>query len=161
MKRPYYIGLSLFIVIVMLIADQLTKWVIVTQMTVGESFTVVPNFLSITSHRNDGAAWGILSGQMIFFYLITIVIIIALIVFYFKEAKDHMMMQVAISLLLAGAFGNFIDRVMNGEVVDFVDTILFGYDFPIFNIADASLTIGVGLLVVILLTDKTKEKKKV
>ena len=161
MKRPYYIGLSLFIVIVMLIADQLTKWVIVTQMTVGESFTVVPNFLSITSHRNDGAAWGILSGQMIFFYLITIVIIIALIVFYFKEAKDHMMMQVAISLLLAGAFGNFIDRVMNGEVVDFVDTIIFGYDFPIFNIADASLTIGVGLLVVILLTDKTKEKKKV
>ncbi|KIX90984.1 signal peptidase II [Staphylococcus microti] len=161
MKRPYYIGLSLFILIVMLIADQLSKWVIATQMTIGESFTVIPNFLSITSHRNDGAAWGILSGQMIFFYLITIVIIIALIVFYFKEAKDHMMMQVAISLLLAGALGNFIDRVMNGEVVDFVDTILFGYDFPIFNIADASLTIGVGLLVIILLTDKTKEKKKV
>ena len=50
-------------------------------------------------------------------------------------------MQVAISLLFAGALGNFIDRVLHGEVVDFIDTNIFGYDFPIFNIADSSLTI--------------------
>ncbi|UXR70327.1 signal peptidase II [Staphylococcus sp. IVB6246] len=161
MKRHYYIGLSLTILIIVLIADQLTKWVIATQMTIGESFNVIPNFLSITSHRNDGAAWGILSGQMYFFYLITIVIIIALIVFYIKEAKDHMLMQVAISLLLGGAIGNFIDRLLNGQVVDFVDTNIFGYDFPIFNIADASLTIGVVILVIILLTDKSNDKRKV
>ncbi|UXR77030.1 MULTISPECIES: signal peptidase II [unclassified Staphylococcus] len=161
MKRHYYIGLSLTILIIVLIADQLTKWVIATQMMIGESFNVIPNFLSITSHRNDGAAWGILSGQMYFFYLITIVIIIALIVFYIKEAKDHMLMQVAISLLLGGAIGNFIDRLLNGQVVDFVDTNIFGYDFPIFNIADASLTIGVVILVIILLTDKSNDKRKV
>ncbi|MCS4486193.1 signal peptidase II [Staphylococcus americanisciuri] len=161
MKRHYYIGLSLFIFIAVLIADQLTKWVVATKMTIGESFTVVPNFLSITSHRNNGAAWGILSGQMGFFILITIVIIIALVVFYIKEAKNNMLMQIAISLLLAGAFGNFIDRILNGEVVDFVNTFIFGYDFPIFNIADASLTIGVGLLVILLLTDKTNDKRKV
>ncbi|MDO5376629.1 signal peptidase II [Staphylococcus rostri] len=161
MKRHYYIGLSLFILIVVLIADQLTKWVVATQMMIGDSFTVIPNFLSITSHRNNGAAWGILSGQMGFFILITIVIIIALVVFYIREAKNNLFMQVAISLLLAGALGNFIDRVMNGEVVDFVDTLIFGYDFPIFNIADASLTLGVGLLVILLLTDKTNDKRKV
>lgn len=161
MKRHYYIGLSLFILIVVLIADQLTKWVVATQMMIGDSFTVIPNFLSITSHRNNGAAWGILSGQMGFFILITIMIIIALVVFYIREAKNNLFMQVAISLLLAGALGNFIDRVMNGEVVDFVDTLIFGYDFPIFNIADASLTLGVGLLVILLLTDKTNDKRKV
>ncbi|AVQ32800.1 lipoprotein signal peptidase [Staphylococcus muscae] len=161
MKRQYYIGLSLIIFFIVVIADQLTKWVIATQMTIGESFNVIPHFLNITSHRNDGAAWGILSGQMGFFYLITIVIIVALVIFYIKEAKNHMTMQVAITLLLAGAIGNFIDRVLNGEVVDFVDTVIFGYDFPIFNIADASLTIGVAILVILLLTDKTNDKRKV
>lgn len=161
MKRQYYIGLSLIIFFIVVIADQLTKWVIATQMTIGESFNVIPHFLNITSHRNDGAAWGILSGQMYFFYLITIVIIVALVIFYIKEAKNHMTMQVAITLLLAGAIGNFIDRVLNGEVVDFVDTVIFGYDFPIFNIADASLTIGVAILVILLLTDKTNDKRKV
>ncbi|AKS67366.1 signal peptidase II [Staphylococcus schleiferi] len=157
MKRQYYLGLSILIVVLILIADQVTKFVIRTQMAVGESFNVIPHFLSITSHRNNGAAWGILSGKITFFYIITVIILIALVVFFIKEAKNQMMMQIAISLLFAGALGNFIDRVRTGEVVDFVDTVIFGYDFPIFNIADASLTIGVILLVIILLKDQNQK----
>ncbi|WP_447560632.1 signal peptidase II, partial [Staphylococcus aureus] len=111
MKQQYYIGLSLFITLIILIGDQLTKFIIRTQMTLGESFAVVPKFLYITSHRNNGAAWGILSGKMTFFYIITIIVLIALIVFYIKEAKNNMLMQIAISLLFSGALGNFIDRV--------------------------------------------------
>ncbi|MDF0174557.1 signal peptidase II [Staphylococcus pseudintermedius] len=160
MKQQYYIGLSLFITLIILIGDQLTKFIIRTQMTLGESFAVVPKFLYITSHRNNGAAWGILSGKMTFFYIITIIVLIALIVFYIKEAKNNMLMQIAISLLFSGALGNFIDRVSSGEVVDFIDTVIFGYDFPIFNIADASLTIGVVLLIIVLLKDQ-KQKGKV
>ena len=143
--------------VLILIADQVTKFVIRTQMAVGESFNVIPHFLSITSHRNNGAAWGILSGKITFFYIITVIILIALVVFFIKEAKNQMMMQIAISLLFAGALGNFIDRVRTGEVVDFVDTVIFGYDFPIFNIADASLTIGVILLVIVLLKDQNQK----
>ena len=157
MKRQYYLGLSILIVVLILIADQVTKFVIRTQMAVGESFNVIPHFLSITSHRNNGAAWGILSGKITFFYIITVIILIALVVFFIKEAKNQMMMQIAISLLFAGALGNFIDRVRTGEVVDFVDTVIFGYDFPIFNIADASLTIGVILLVIVLLKDQNQK----
>ncbi|MDK3600238.1 signal peptidase II [Staphylococcus pseudintermedius] len=159
MKQQYYIGLSLFITLIILIGDQLTKFIIRTQMTLGESFAVVPKFLYITSHRNDGAAWGILSGKMTFFYIITIIVLIALIVFYIKEAKNNMLMQIAISLLFSGALGNFIDRVSSGEVVDFIDTVIFGYDFPIFNIADASLTIGVVLLIIVLLKDQNQKGK--
>ncbi|MEJ7226109.1 signal peptidase II, partial [Staphylococcus caprae] len=66
-------------------------------------------------------------------------------------------MQIAISLLFAGALGNFIDRIVNGEVVDFIDTNIFGYDFPIFNVADSSLTIGVLLIIIALLKDTKKE----
>ncbi|EGQ3231708.1 TPA: signal peptidase II [Staphylococcus pseudintermedius] len=159
MKQQYYIGLSLFITLIILIGDQLTKFIIRTQMTLGESFAVVPKFLYITSHRNNGAAWGILSGKMTFFYIITIIVLIALIVFYIKEAKNNMLMQIAISLLFSGALGNFIDRVSSGEVVDFIDTVIFGYDFPIFNIADMSLTIGVVLLIIVLLKDQNQKGK--
>jgi signal peptidase II len=158
MKRQYYIGISLFITIVILLLDQITKFIVASSMKVGDSFNVIPNFLNITSHRNNGAAWGILSGKMSFFYIITIIILVVLIIFYIKEAKQHLLMQVAISLLFAGALGNFIDRVLHGEVVDFVDTNIFGYNFPIFNVADSSLTIGVLLIVIALLTDMKKEE---
>lgn len=58
MKRQYYIGISIFITIVILILDQITKFIITKTMQIGDSFEVIPNFLSITSHRNNGAAWG-------------------------------------------------------------------------------------------------------
>ena len=158
MKRQYYIGISIFITIVILILDQITKFIITKTMQIGDSFEVIPNFLSITSHRNNGAAWGILSGKMAFFYIITVIILIILIVFFIKEAKHNLLMQIAISLLFAGALGNFIDRVLNGEVVDFVDTYIFSYNFPIFNVADSSLTIGVVLVISALLRDMRTEE---
>ena len=158
MKRQYYIGISIFITIVILILDQITKFIITKTMQIGDSFEVIPNFLSITSHRNNGAAWGILSGKMAFFYIITVIILIILIVFFIKEAKHNLLMQIAISMLFAGALGNFIDRVLNGEVVDFVDTYIFSYNFPIFNVADSSLTIGVVLVIIALLRDMRTEE---
>lgn len=157
MKRQYYVGLSLTVTLLILIIDQLTKYIIATSMKLGDSVAVLPGFLNITSHRNDGAAWGILSGKMGFFYVVTVVILVVLIVFYIREAKHNLFMQLALSLLFAGALGNFIDRVLHGEVVDFIDTYILGYDFPIFNVADSSLTIGVILIIIALLTDTNKE----
>lgn len=158
MKKKYYIGLSLIVAIVILIIDQLTKKIITAIMNIGDSYEVIPHFLNITSHRNNGAAWGILSGKMGFFYIITLIILAVLIIFYIKETKYNAFMQVAISLLFAGALGNFIDRVFNGEVVDFIDTNIFGYDFPIFNVADSSLTIGVIFVIIALVKDATKKE---
>ena len=158
MKKKYYIGLSLIVAIVILIIDQLTKKIITAIMNIGDSYEVIPHFLNITSHRNNGAAWGILSGKMGFFYIITLIILAVLIIFYIKETKYNEFMKVAISLLFAGALGNFIDRLFNGEVVDFIDTNIFGYDFPIFNIADSSLTIGVIFVIIALVKDATKKE---
>ncbi|ATH62858.1 signal peptidase II [Staphylococcus pasteuri] len=158
MKKKYYTGISLFVVIFILVIDQITKWIIASSMKIGDSYEVIPNFLNITSHRNNGAAWGILSGKMFFFYIITVIILIILVLFFIKEAKYNLFMQLAVSLLFAGALGNFIDRLFNGEVVDFIDTNIFGYDFPIFNIADSSLTIGVILIIIALLKDTTNKE---
>ena len=141
--------LVLAIVAVTIIVDQLTKFLVVKYMTLGQSISVIDNFLYITSHRNEGAAWGILQGKMIFFYVVTLVVIGLVILWIRKlDIKKEKLLVIALSLILGVALGNFIDRVMYQHVVDFINTYIFGYDFPIFNIADSALCIGVFLMAV-------------
>lgn len=141
--------LVLAIVAVTIIVDQLTKFLVVKYMTLGQSISVIDNFLYITSHRNEGAAWGILQGKMIFFYVVTLVVIGLVILWIRKlDIKKEKLLVIALSLILGGALGNFIDRVMYQHVVDFINTYIFGYDFPIFNLADSALCIGVFLMAV-------------
>lgn len=147
-KKPLHLFQMMALTIAVIIADQLTKYFVKTDMQLGESIEVFGEYFKITSHRNSGAAWGILQGQMTLFYIITVVVIIILIYMFFKEARGKWVMQLGISLLIAGAIGNFIDRILYQQVTDFIDVLLITYDFPIFNIADASLTVGVVLLVI-------------
>lgn len=154
-----YYGLAAFVIIL----DQWTKWLIVKNMEFGERISVWDPWFGILSHRNRGAAWGMLEGQMWLFSIVTIAVIGAIIYFYHKEAKGKPLFQVGLMLLLGGAVGNFIDRLFRGEVVDFVDVLIpiMNYDFPIFNIADAALTIAVVVLMIGLIAEDKKEKKQV
>jgi signal peptidase II len=148
-----------FIAGFVIVLDQLTKWLVVRNMTEGESIQIVDNFLYLTSHRNRGAAWGILEGQMWFFYIITIVVVIGIIYYMQKHAKGKVLFSISLAFMLGGAIGNFIDRVLRKEVVDFLNTYIFSYDFPIFNIADAALTVGVVLLLIYMFFDEIEAKK--
>lgn len=150
----YYI-----LAIIVIIIDQWTKWLIDKRMELYESIPIIENFFYITSHRNKGAAWGILQGQMAFFYIITVVVIVGIIYYMQKHAMDNRLLAISLSLLLGGAIGNFIDRLVRKEVVDFLDFIIFTYDFPIFNIADSALTIGVFLFIIVTFLDEKKAKK--
>lgn len=140
--------------------DQFTKWLIVKYMDLRESISIIDGFLSITSHRNRGAAWGILQGQMVFFIIITIVVIIGIVYFLKNYANQSKIYGIGLGLILGGAIGNFIDRIFRKEVVDFVDTIIFGYDFPIFNVADAALCVGVALVIFQIFKEDREEKKQ-
>ncbi len=151
----YYI-IALFVIAL----DQLTKYLIVKKMELGESIEVIEDFLYITSHRNRGAAWGILEGQMWFFYIITVVVIIGIVYYIQKAAKGKMLFGVSLGFMLGGAIGNFIDRVFRNEVVDFVNTYIFGYDFPVFNVADSALVIGVAMLMIQMLLEERALKKE-
>ncbi|MFD1018101.1 signal peptidase II [Thalassobacillus hwangdonensis] len=144
--------------VLVIILDQWTKWLVVKNMTYGESITIIEGFFSLTSHRNPGAAWGILQGQMTFFYLITVIVIGVLIYYMQTYGKQSRYTATALALLLAGAIGNFIDRLFRKEVVDFFDFIIFNYDYPIFNIADSSLFIGVILVLIASFIDERKKK---
>ncbi|HLR71137.1 MAG TPA: signal peptidase II [Pseudogracilibacillus sp.] len=153
MYRYYLLA---FIVILL---DQWTKWLVVTYMNVREQIPIIENFFSITSHRNQGAAWGILQGQMVFFYVVTVIVIIGIVYMMQKYALENKLLAISLSFILGGAIGNFIDRLFRKEVVDFLDFIIFTYDFPIFNIADSALTIGVFLFIIVTFLDEKKAKK--
>ncbi len=124
-------------------------------MELHQSIHVIGEFFLITSHRNQGAAFGILQNQRLFFIIITIIVVIG--IFYYLslmiKQKKHLMCF-SLALLLGGALGNFIDRVRIGEVVDFFhfrfQFSFFGnavdYHFAIFNVADSAIVIAVGLI---------------
>lgn len=158
MRKGYNVPIWSTFIIILITLDQLTKFLIVKSLEVGESIKVISNFLYITSHRNQGAAWGILQGKMWLFYIVTIVVLVILFMFFKNEGYGRPDVQLGLSLLIAGSIGNFIDRLFRGEVVDFVDTYIFSYNFPIFNVADAALTIGVIVLIIVILFEGKEEK---
>ncbi|MCU7558031.1 signal peptidase II [Macrococcus capreoli] len=159
MNKRYNLTMMSILAIFFIAMDQLTKYIIVKTMNVGDSVPVIGDILEITSHRNHGAAWGMLQNQMTFFYIITVVVLLAIAFFYYKEAAFNPVMQLGLTLIFAGAIGNFIDRIMRGNVVDFIDTKIINYDFPIFNIADSCLTIGVIVLLYDMLFNQKEEKR--
>lgn len=138
-----------------IILDQLTKWMVATQMQVGQNIPVIKGVVSFLSHRNRGAAFGILQGRMWLFYIITAVVVVAVIVYLQKAGRKHPLLGVALALVLGGAVGNFIDRIFRGEVVDFIYFSII--NFPIFNVADSSLCIGVALIFIQILFENKKE----
>lgn len=154
MKRLFYI-----ITLVVIAIDQYTKWLIVKNMELYEQITVIKNLFWITSHRNEGAAWGILQGQMIFFYIITVIVIAAIVYYLEKHAAHSKLLMIGLNLILGGAIGNFIDRIFRKGVVDFLDFDIFTYNFPIFNIADSALVVGVGLVIIATFIEDKKEKQ--
>lgn len=124
--------------------DQWTKNLVVTRMELGQSIPLIPDVFHLTSHRNMGAAFGILQNQRWLFVIITITVVIGILVSLVRIGKRQPRVSLALSLVLGGAIGNFIDRVSTGQVVDFLDFTLI--NFPIFNVADMAITIGVALL---------------
>ncbi|MDQ6418948.1 signal peptidase II [Paenibacillus sp. LHD-117] len=157
MRAFYYYLLA----VIVLVLDFVTKKIIATRMELYEEISVIGNFFLITSHRNRGAAFGILQEQRTFFIIITTVILIGLITYIQMMRKNGKpILLTGLALVLGGAVGNFVDRIRFGEVVDFFKFNFGSYTFPIFNIADSGIVIGVGLILLDTLLSAKDEKKK-
>lgn len=130
----------------LLLIDILIKLLVKNNMLVNESIKIINNFFYITYVKNTGAAWSILSGKQTFLIIFSI-IVIALIIFYLVKKKSYLNLEViGYSLLLSGALGNLIDRILYGYVIDYFSFYIFSYSFPIFNFADSCIVIGIVLL---------------
>ena len=132
-----------------LILDQLSKIWIDTSMSLYQSIPVFPGF-SITYAHNYGAAFSFLSDaggwQRWFFAVLAAVISIGLIVWIKRLKPEETLLAVSLSLVLGGAIGNLIDRVIYGYVIDFLDVYYQSYHWPVFNIADSAITVGVAFM---------------
>ncbi|MCL2676297.1 MAG: signal peptidase II [Streptococcaceae bacterium] len=139
------------IIIIGIIADQAMKMWIVGNISLGQTRSFIPHVLSLTYLKNEGMAWSMLSGQQWLFLILTpIVVLVA--VYYLLKKNNQKWYFIALSLIISGALGNFIDRVHQSYVVDMFQTEFM--NFPIFNIADALLSIGFVALFIAILTDK-------
>lgn len=151
----YLIALIVFLV------DQGIKYLIATRLELYEQIPVIGDFFVITSSRNRGAAFGILQDQIWFFIIVTSIVVIG-IIWYLRKvtAEGRKLLPVALALVLGGALGNFIDRLVMGEVVDFLQFTFGTYTFPIFNIADSCIVIGVGLIILDTILDGKREQAR-
>lgn len=143
--------LSLVIIVVGIVADQILKNWIVANIQLGDTEKIWPNVLSLTYIKNDGAAWSSFSGQQWFFLILTPIVLVVALWFLWKKMAQNWYF-IGLTLIIAGALGNFIDRIRQGFVVDMFQTEFI--NFPIFNIADILLSVGFVLLFIAILTDK-------
>lgn len=143
--------------VVVVVLDLVSKYIIQNNMSL-HSVEIIKGFFSLTYAENTGMAWSLLSGKQVFLSLVSAVAI-GVMIYYLIQNKPKGLTKYALALMIGGAFGNLFDRVVLGYVRDFLDFIIFGYDFPIFNIADSALTIGVCLLILATLLEENKETK--
>lgn len=146
----------LLLSVLLIVVDQVVKFWIVANFNLYDQMEVVPNFLSLTYIRNTGGAFSLLEGQRYFFIIITLVAVAAVIYFLRKYIHESKWLTLGLSLFLAGAVGNFIDRFRLGYVVD-----MFQLDFvtfPIFNVADMALVVGVGMIFIYIFLDEREKR---
>lgn len=150
--------LYICLMVAVVLSDQLLKFYIQQNVPLNVSYEVIPDVLSIGYVRNFGAAWSMWLGQR---WLLSIISLVALVIFgyYFKKLHHNWGYGLGFSLLIGGTLGNLLDRLFSGYVVDMLELDLI--NFPVFNIADCALTLGVIVILITMLKDDEDRKSVV
>lgn len=140
-KRPYIIASIFFII------DLISKQIITHTLDIYESITLIPNFFKFTHVNNLGAAWSILENQRILLLIITLIVLFFINKYINKEDLNNFE-SFCYGMIIGGIVGNLFDRLIYGYVIDFLDFNIFGYNYPVFNLADSFIVIGIILLII-------------
>lgn len=153
MKKKSNIILSIVLVIVLLGIDLLLKYLVSTYLTI---VNIIDNFFSLTYVLNDGAAFSLFASRT---YLLILIALICLffIIYELKNNLDDRMLSIGYSLALAGLLGNFLDRLIDGYIIDYLSFKILGYNYPIFNFADILIVVGI---VIVIIKEILKERGK-
>lgn len=149
-KKTYVIAIFI------LLFDQISKSLMEIYFKLNESFIIIKDFFSITVAHNTGGAWSILNNHSYLFIIFSVIALIILIRFMF-QFKNNLRNNIAFACTVAGIMSNLADRLFLGYVRDFLDFTIFRYDYPIFNIADIAIVVGVLLLIVAIFKGEDKK----
>lgn len=141
-KKPYIIAFLFFLI------DLISKQIIVKVLEEGNSIKVINNFFYLTYTKNTGAAWSILKDQRILLLIITVIVLFLINKAMNKEKLDNFEC-VSYGMIIGGIVGNLFDRIFFKYVIDFLDFKIFGYNYPIFNLADTFIVVGIILMIII------------
>ena len=144
--------LEIWLPLLIIVLDQLTKLIVRRHLPLHDSVTVVPGFLDFTHVRNTGAAFGVLNSvdfpyKTLLLAVVSTAALIGVAIYSAGLARQQLLARFGLALIIGGAGGNLIDRLIDGSVVDFVDAYWRTYHFWAFNVADSSITVGVTLMI--------------
>ena len=144
--------LELWVPLVIVALDQLTKWLVRVRVPLHDSVQIIPNLLDITHVRNTGAAFGFLNGvdfpgKTLVIAVVAMVALVGVALYSGTLSNQQLLPRLGMALIIGGAAGNLIDRVFIGSVVDFVDAYWGSFHFWAFNVADSAITVGVALMI--------------
>jgi signal peptidase II len=148
---------SALLIALIVALDQYTKHLVVSAWQLGDSIPIVPGFFSLTYLRNRGGAFGLFAGlpegwRVAFFVVFALATVAALVWMLRSTPRQDRVQRLALTSVIGGALGNLYDRIVYGEVVDFLDVYVRDWHWPAFNVADSFITCGVVLLLVASLT---------
>lgn len=146
---------------ILLIFDQLVKMIVRIKLNLYEELTIIPNFFSIYYLKNKGAAFSILNNHIILLIIIGIGAIILLDRFITKEKNLNNISKFSLGIVVGGILGNLVDRIWHNAVIDYFSFTIFGYSFPVFNIADIGITIGALILIITFIVEEINIRKEV
>ncbi|MBN2159021.1 MAG: signal peptidase II [Spirochaetes bacterium] len=158
-NRPYL--LPIVIITGILSLDIFTKYLIVMNFGFGDRIDFIGGFLRISLVYNEGGVFGILQGHKNLFLIISIVVLTLMVVYYVLERNKSALFSISMALIVSGALGNIIDRLVPGRpgVVDFISIGVDGvYRWPSFNVADSSIVVGAFLLIIVFYREERKRK---
>jgi signal peptidase II len=152
--------IELWMPVVIVVLDQITKWLVRTRVPLHNTVVVIPGLLDITHVRNTGAAYGFLDtvdfpGKTVVIALVALGALVAIALYATTLTGRHVLPRLGVALIIGGAAGNLIDRLVIGSVVDFVDVYRGGWHFWAFNVADSAITIGVALMILDMIGSST------
>ena len=154
--------ISIVIILLAVLADQASKLLVINFLDREESLEIIPDIFRFTYVENRGAAFGMLDDNRWVFMVVSTVAIIGLLVYLFKFSGNNRLLNIGLALVIGGGIGNMIDRVAYGYVVDFLDFCAFPNLWMwVFNVADACVCIGMGVIVLYFIIDIVKDAKKV
>ncbi len=146
------------ITFMVLIIDLFLKQIVLNNVK-SLPLTVIPSFFSISYVENTGGAWGILGNSTWILTLLSVLVVILLNQYLLKKEKYTKLEVISYGLFMGGLLGNLVDRLVYGHVIDYLDFTIFSYSYPVFNVADIALVVGVFLLVIELIRSERNESK--